>query len=237
MNHFALLLLGLLWVAGLPAQNKRLTVAPLAPGVWVHTTYQKGIPSNGLIIEDGDRVLIVDTGWGKKPTRKLLHWVRKHLHKPVGAIFISHWHDDRTGGLAYFEKKKIPIRMNIRTAEAMEAHGVKVPSFDALSDDGYEMLTNQRLQYFYPGPGHTTDNMVFFLENGGVLFGGCLVKSLEATGMGYIDDANLAEWPNSIRRLRIRFPGANTFIPGHQAWGGPELLTHTLDLLAKAQQK
>ncbi len=237
MNRFLLILPGIFWIAMLSAQNKRLTVTPVAPDVWVHTTYQEGVPANGLIVEDADGVWIIDTGWGKNPSRRLLRWVRKHLHKPVRGIFVSHWHGDRTGGLEYFKKKKIPILMNVRTAEVMEAHGMKVPRFETLSDAGYVMLGKNRLEYFYPGQGHTTDNIVFYLEYGGILFGGCVVKSMEADGMGFTDDGNLQEWPNTIHNLQVQYPNAHIVIPGHQAWGGPELLTHTLELLAKAQPK
>jgi metallo-beta-lactamase class B len=36
------------------------------------------------------------------------------------------------------------------------------------------------LQAYYPGAGHTRDNIVVWVPQDKVLFGGCLIKSLEA---------------------------------------------------------
>lgn len=233
MRLFLIFLLGLTRQAGISAQNDRLFVTPIAPGIWVHTSYQNGFPSNGLIVEDTDHVLIVDTGWGKRPTRKLLRWVRRNLGKPVRALFVTHWHEDRTGGLSVFQKKKIPIRMSARTAAVLQQKKGRAPAYDPLPDDGGGSLGHVRFRCFYPGPGHTADNMVVYFEDARLLAGGCFVKSLEATTLGFTGDAELGNWPASMRRLQARFPGVRTVLPGHQAWGGPELLQHTLDLLAK----
>lgn len=226
-----------LWVSRCQGQSNRLFVAPVAPGIWVHTSYQEGFPSNGLIVEEADFVLIIDTGWGKKPTRKLLHWVKHHLHKPVRALFVTHSHGDRTGGISLFQKKKIPIRMSPRTAAILQKQKMKVPEYEPLSDDGGGSLGRLHFTCFYPGPGHTVDNMVVYLEDAHLLFGGCFVKSLEATGLGYIDEAKLEEWPASMHHLQARFPNAQIVVPGHQAWGGLELLQHTLDLLEANAKK
>ena len=66
-----------------------------------------------------------------------------------------------------------------------------------------------------------------------MLFGGCLIKSLDAKGLGYIDDGNLNEWPETIREVQKTFADPAIIIPGHQRWGGKELLSHTLELLEK----
>ncbi len=228
------LLLGL--GSGAFAQKVRLEVRPIRPDYWVHTTYNdyRGtpFPSNGLIVEMGDSVLIVDTGWGIKQTKLLLRWVKKNLKKPVKLLIVTHSHEDRAGGIFVFQKQKIPIAMSKRTAELLKKEGVQVPDYQDIADQ----TDNNNLPYecFYPGRGHTSDNIVVYFKQAQLLFGGCFIKSMEANGMGNIADADLKEWPVSIQRVQNRFSQVSTIIPGHQAWGDATLLQHTLQLLETA---
>ena len=82
---------------------------------------------------------------------------------------------------------------------------------------------------FYPGPGHAADNIVLHFP--ALLYGGCLVKSLEAKDLGFTGDANPQAWPDAIRKVRDRY-GELLVVPGH----GPvdhtgKAYQHTLDLL------
>ncbi|MGQ0508442.1 MAG: hypothetical protein ACT4TC_24355 [Myxococcaceae bacterium] len=46
--------------------NHRITVRRVAKDVWLHVTdfdENGGIPSNGLLVETGNSVILVDTGW------------------------------------------------------------------------------------------------------------------------------------------------------------------------------
>lgn len=85
---------------------------------------------------------------------------------------------------------------------------------------------------FYPGPGHTSDNIVLKFRR--ALFAGCLIKALDAPDLGFIGDADVASWPASVRRVAARYPKV-TVIPGH---GQIDLegasYQHTLDLLASS---
>ena len=65
-----------------------------------------------------------------------------------------------------------------------------------------------------------------------VLFGGCAVKSADATDLGFVGDADLAHWPDAMRALQKRYASAAIVVPGHGDPGDGALLQHTLDLLA-----
>ncbi|MCB0542316.1 MAG: subclass B1 metallo-beta-lactamase [Saprospiraceae bacterium] len=208
-----------------------LIVTEISSGYWMHTSYKMlgdaPFPSNGMIAEVSGGVLIVDTGWGKKPTRKLLRWVRRHLHKPVKGLIVSHSHDDRSGGIALFAKKGIPLFMSERSARLLREQGEKLPDYTALPDES----TQLGAEVFYPGSGHTSDNIVVYFEEPRILFGGCFVKSRDAKGLGNIADADLKAWPLSLQAVQRRFPDAKIVVPGHQSAGGTDLLIHTLQLL------
>lgn len=44
-------------------------------------------------------------------------------------------------------------------------------------------------------------------------------------------EADLAEWPNTIRALERKYPEAKIIVPGHGQPGGTELLRHTEELI------
>jgi len=64
-----------------------------------------------------------------------------------------------------------------------------------------------------------------------LLFGGCLVKSVDTNSIGNLADADVAEWPDTIRALWEMFPDVRTVVPGHFGWEKPGTLEHTLELL------
>ncbi len=80
------------------------------------------------------------------------------------------------------------------------------------------------------GEGHTEDSICVYLPMQKILFGGCSVKSLRSRGLGNIADANIDEWPDTIREMKRRFPEVEVIIPGHGLEGNVSLLDHTLSL-------
>ena len=82
------------------------------------------------------------------------------------------------------------------------------------------------------GPGHTADNIVVWIPDQEILFGGCLVRSATSTQLGYTDEADLERWPRTIETLLEAYGDARWIVPGHGRPGGAELLRRTLELLA-----
>jgi len=64
------------------------------------------------------------------------------------------------------------------------------------------------------------------------LFGGCMVKEVNAT-KGYLGDANIASWPKTIENIKKTLPAAQFIIPGHGKIGGQELLNYTITLFSE----
>jgi len=89
----------------------------------------------------------------------------------------------------------------------------------------------------YFGAGHTTDNVVAWLPKQGVLFGGCLIKSLDSQSLGNTTDGDLAAYPTTVRRVQTAYRHAKIVVPGHGDWGGPELIEHTLKLAVEQSPK
>ena len=212
-----------------------LQVQRLGPDVWLHVSWHvldSGVrsPSNGLLVRDGDGLLLVDTAWGEASTAALLDWAADSLGLPVTRAFSTHWHADRLGGAPVLAARGVPFFAHPRTVAAARAQGLPEPEAIADLAPG-EAAAFGPVEVLYPGPGHTADNTVVWLPREEMLVGGCAVKGAEAADLGYTGDADVAAWPDAIRRVQARYPEAAVVVPGHGALGDVGLLAHTLDLL------
>lgn len=77
------------------------------------------------------------------------------------------------------------------------------------------------------------DNIVVWVPSEKVLFAGCLVKELNANGLGNTVDGDLTAYPFTIEKIIGKFPDVKIVIPGHGAIGGIKLIKHAKELLNK----
>lgn len=209
-----------------------LNVQKHADGVYLHTSYEKYngwgvVASNGLVILDNTDAYIIDTPTSTKSTITLLNWIKKHGFKAKASIS-THFHDDSTGGISYLNSESIPTYASKFTNELIEKKGREKAryTFDGTS---YWLLKDQ-IEIYYPGAGHTKDNVVVWMPKQKILFGGCFVKP---ESLGNLEDAVLEEWPSSAEKLMSRYGAARIVIPGHGKAGDFTLLAKTRDLAVK----
>src|SRR5690606_5099180 len=120
-----------------------------------------------------------------------------------------------------------------QSAELAPAQGWPAP--DRLVDEAETVRLGGRVvEVYYPGPGHAPDNVVVWVAEERVLFGGCFVKSADAPNLGYTGDADIAAWPGAVTRVAERYPEAALVVPGHGAVGDRSLLDHTIHLARQA---
>ncbi len=209
-----------------------LTVREIAPGFWLYVASENGIPANGLIAKTATGVLLIDLGWNDDQAERLLAWVEKALGRPVDKALVTHSHRDRSGGAEALRRRGVPVFATDLTVAKAQAEEKK--TLQALPDTmGWPYRDTMGFDVFYPGAGHSKDNVVVFFPAAGVLFGGCLVKSEDASGMGNLADADLQSWPKAVAAVAARYPEAKVVIPGHGAMAGRKALQHTLDLLRR----
>ena len=237
-----LLLCLVAFCAGSQAQTAppQLEVSPLAKDCYVHTSYKllasQPYPSNGLVVVGDTAVVLIDTPWDSLQSEQLVQWVAKEIKKPIHACLITHGHEDRTGGYAVMQRHGILLISSRETAALSAAEGRPLQG-RTFAQDTTLVVGALRTEMHYPGKGHSPDNRVVWLPAQQVLFGGCLVKSVQATSLGNTADADLDAWPTSIRQLYSRYGQARYVVPGHQQWGDLQLLMHTLELLKKSKIK
>jgi len=204
----------------------------LGGGTYVHRSVDaRGIPSNGLIWTSALGLLLIDTAWTDAQTEAILKWGDQHLRKPWIGALITHDHGDRDGGLGALSKRRIPTAALDLTVAKLARRGVHDVSVLFAAKD--VTFTDPRgFEAFYPGPGHAPDNIVVRFPD--VVFGGCLIKSMDAEDLGFTGDADRASWPAAVRRVSERY-GETTVVPGHGAVDvAGASLQHTLDLLGAA---
>lgn len=201
-------------------------------GVWAHVaTHEVGgvvYPSNGLIVRDGDGLLLIETAWGGENTAALLAEIEAEIGLPVRRSISTHFHDDRVEGVDVLRAAGVETYATPLTRRLAGAEGNEVPALvlDGLAEPGHAVRFGP-VEVFYPGAGHAPDNLVVYVPEARVLLGGCAVFEMSRQTPGYTGDADLAAWPESIRRVRARYPDAEVVFPGHGIPGGLELLDHT----------
>ena len=208
-----------------------LSVQRIAPDVWLHTSWRTlsdgaRFPSNGLLVRDGTDMVLIDTAWGVHVTQQLLDWAASELGQTVTHAVATHFHDDRTRGAPVLAERAVALYATAATSRLTTA----TTPFGAL--EAGQATRFGPVEVFYPGPGHSDDNVVVWVPSAGAVFGGCLVKSAGARGMGNVADANMEQWPLAIDRVTRRYPNAKIVVPGHGRPGSTQLLAHTKQLLA-----
>lgn len=214
-----------------------LIVTQIAKNSFVHTSYKQTndfgyVPCNGLIVRNSNETIIFDTPTNDTGSAELIKWVRETLHCKINAVIPTHFHDDCLGGLKAFDENSIPSYAYFKTIELAKEKNEVAPK-NSFSDSLVLKVGNTSIIAKFCGEGHTKDNIVGYFPSENVLFGGCLIKELDA-GKGYLGDANVADWPATVEKVKKEFPNAKTVVPGHGGHGNKKLLDYTIKLF-KAQ--
>ena len=215
-------------------QDYQLNITPINQEVYVHTSYmmygENLIGSNGMYLLTDAGIVIFDTPWDEAQTQQLIDSLKAKHQQEIVLCLISHYHEDRNGGADVLKRNGMPTWSSNLTDSLALVNGEKRAAHTFQNDTVFT-VAGKRIEVYFPGEGHTIDNLVFWLPAEKMLFGGCLIKSTEARGKGNLADANLEAWPASIKKLMDAFPDVQVIVPGHQGWGGKESLQHTLDIL------
>lgn len=213
-----------------------LTVVQLTPNVWEHITLQYypafgTFTSNGLIYRSGSEAVIMDTPASNSQSRVLLEWWNNtYPETKVTSVIVNHFHEDALGGLEVFHSAGVKSYGHRRTKRLLRTDDPKATPPQHTFRRTQTIRVGERVVVnFYPGPAHTADNIVTWIPDEKVLFGGCMVKSLGAN-KGNVADANVKNWPAAISLVMAKFSDVRIVIPGHGDLGNKELLQYTAEL-------
>ena len=214
-------------------KSKELVVTQIAPNSFEHTSFKQTtdfgyVPCNGLLVRDGNETIIFDTPTNDKSAELLIKWVKETLQCSIKAIIPTHFHDDCLGGLQAFHDNAIPSYAYFRTIEFAQENKYVIPQ-NSFRDSLVLKVGNETIVAKSFGEGHTKDNVVGYFSKENILFGGCLLKEMGAS-KGYLGDANVAEWSNTVERIKSQYPNLQVVVPGHGKYGDKKLLDYTIGL-------
>ncbi len=237
-----------------------LYYSEIQDSVYLITHHFPTYGSNSLfVLLSGKQGVLIDTPHETTGTRSLLKWIKFSFGDLQLTAINTGWHQDNLGGNEYLLSLKIPVYGPGLTASLITDHGNELKDLvleqtSSLDDkryyQSYKELNflppdhtfpideglllekgGETFEVYFPGESHTIDNTVVYLHNNRVLFGGCMILSIRHQRPGFIDHANMIEWPVSVNKVIQKFPSSETVIPGHGPHGNARLLDHTVKIL------
>ncbi|MBX2967132.1 MAG: subclass B1 metallo-beta-lactamase [Cyclobacteriaceae bacterium] len=214
-------------------ESKNLIITQISENSFKHTSFLQtesfgNVPCNGLVVRNNNEIIIFDTPTNDAGSEELIKWVNESLHSKINAIIPTHFHDDCLGGLKAFHSHGIPSYSYFKTIEFTKETNSEIPE-NGFNDSLILKVGNATVIAKYFGEGHTKDNIVGYFPSEDIMFGGCLIKELNAT-KGYLGDANVSEWSNTVTKIKTEYPNVKIVIPGHGEHSDKKILDYTINL-------
>lgn len=219
--------------------SPKLKITHLSGDFYVYTTYStyegNQIPANGMYLITDKGVVLFDTPWDTTQFQPLLDSIQIRHNKNVVLCIATHWHSDRTEGLEYYRRKGIKTYTTALTDELSKKNNKKRAELLIYKDTIFQ-VAQYRFEVYYPGPGHTIDNIVVWFEKEKILYAGCLIKGLDFTDLGYLGDADVMAYASTLEKVKAHCSKPKHIIVSHSDWNTTRSLAHSIKL-AKALRK
>jgi metallo-beta-lactamase class B len=212
---------------------KPLKITHLTNGFYIFESYNfyKGekISANAMYLVTSAGVVLFDTPWDTTQFQPLLDSIKTRHNLPVVLCIATHFHEDRTGGLEYYRRHGIKTFSTRHTDELSIKRGMKRAE-SVMNNDSTFTVGECSFETYYPGHGHSPDNIVIWFKKEKLLYGGCLIKSSQDQTLGNLNDANAQAYPHTIKNVIKKCRHPKYVIPGHNNWKNPAALLHTLKM-------
>ncbi|MEP3207669.1 MAG: subclass B1 metallo-beta-lactamase [Maribacter sp.] len=214
-------------------KSESLKVISISENSYVHISYLNTndfgtVACNGMIYLKNKEAVIFDTPSDLAASEELLKWLTDAKKVKVKAIVVNHFHVDCLAGLNTFHQAEIASYANTRTIALAMKDSVTAPQI------GFEMqnelnIGGERIINRHFGEAHTEDNIISYIPSEELIFGGCMIKSLNAP-KGNLEDANTDTWSKTVQNIKDNYPNLKVVVPGHGKYGSTELLDYTIEL-------
>lgn len=229
----------LLNVFGQTEESKK-KISYLTGGFYIYTTYNtyKGskTPAHGMYLITSDGVVLFDTPWDTTQFQPLLDSIKLKHNKNVTMCIATHWHSDRTAGLEYYKNKGIKTYTTLLTDELSKRNHEKRAEY-LIEKDTVFNVGQYAFETYYPGEGHTADNIVIWFGKAKILYGGCLIKGAGARNLGNLGDANVKEYYTTLKNVQDKFSDPRYIIVSHHDWTNNNSLRHSIKLAKELKKE
>ena len=222
------------------AEKAKLTISHLTGDFYIYTTYntykENQVPANGMYLVTNHGVVMFDTPWDTTQFQPLLDSIKLKHNKSVVLCIATHFHSDRTAGLEYYRQQGIKTYTTVLTDELSKKNNKKRAEFLIAKDTAFN-VGQYSFETYYPGQGHTADNIVIWFKKEKILYGACLIKSVNDDDLGYLGDANKTEYASTIKNVQKKCRQPKFIIVGHGDWTSINSLAHTLIMAEQLKKK
>jgi len=217
----------------------KLKISHLTGDFYIYTTYNSyegnQVPANGMYLLTNEGVVLFDTPWDTTQFQPLLDQIKLKHNKNVVFCIATHFHNDRTEGLEYYKRKGIRTYTTKLTDKLSKKNGRKRAEF-LIEKDTVFHFGSYSFETYYPGHGHTADNIIIWFEKEKILYGGCLIKGADAENLGYLGDASKTEYATTLEKVERKCPDPKFIIVSHSDWKNINSLKHSIELAKKLKE-
>ncbi len=221
-------------------EEPKLKISHLIDDFYIYTTYNtyegNKFPANGMYLLTNNGVLLFDTPWDTTQFQPLLDSIKLKHNQNVTMCIATHWHSDRTEGLEYYKKQGIKTYTTKLTDELSKKNNKKRAEY-LIEKDTVFNIGQHTFETYYPGQGHTEDNIVLWFNKEKILYGGCLIKGAEAENLGYLGDGNALEYVTTLKNVQKRYSEPKFIIVSHHDWNNINSLKHSIKMARKLKKK
>jgi metallo-beta-lactamase class B len=245
--------------------NEDLSITEIEKDVFVINHSFPWSSNSLLVLTSKSDCVLVNTLCDNQGTKLLIDWIKNNFGEVNLVAINTGFHVDNLGGNEYLLSRDIAVYGSNLTAKLVAERGQTeknrlLEGFKSLENkkyyDAYKGLTfvppnhifdineglhlkigDEDVNVFYPGPSHTIDNVVVYFSKRKILFGGCMIKSLDSKDAGNTADADMKQWPRSVEKIQEKYKDAKIVVPGHGNYGDTALIKHTIELLDSINAK
>ncbi len=207
-------------------EEKQVTFEEIAPGAYAYTT--EGDPNSGVVVGD-ESVLVIEAQATPRMASDVVARIREVTDKPIEHLVLTHYHAVRVLGASAYGAREVIMSAKAREMVVERGEQDWQSEFERFPRlfRGHESipgltwptltfdtamtlwLGEREVRIVHVGEGHTRGDAVVWLPEERVLFAG---DQVEYGATPYCGDAQLARWPETLRRLEALEPEA--LVPG-----------------------